>query len=197
VPEPSARPTSQPSFLRRLWRLSCIYWMSRDGGRGRLLLAGAIALEFGLVFGNVQLAQVQLQLGDALQQRDAALFARGALAFAGVATGDRAGRRLSGLHPTEPRDALASLAQRRVPVALDESRCVHPVRAELGRDRQPGPAHRRGHPQLRRERTRALALAPRRRCQLRFVRRPAVEPVRQLAHPDRRARIPDPRSPAS
>ena len=86
VPEPSVRPTPQPSFLRRLWRLSCIYWMSRDGGRGRLLLAGAIALEFGLVFGNVQLAQVQLQLGDALQQRDAALFARGALAFAGVAT---------------------------------------------------------------------------------------------------------------
>jgi putative ATP-binding cassette transporter len=85
VLEPSARPTSLPSFVRRLWRLSRLYWTSPAAGRGRLLLAGAIALEFGLVFGNLLIARVQLQLGDALQHQDAALFARGALAFAGVA----------------------------------------------------------------------------------------------------------------
>jgi putative ATP-binding cassette transporter len=56
-----------PRFARDLWRLVRVYWTSPDARRGGLLLAGAIALELGTVYGNLLLSDAERRIMDALQ----------------------------------------------------------------------------------------------------------------------------------
>jgi putative ATP-binding cassette transporter len=68
-------------FARNLWRLTRVYWTSSDAWRGGLLLALAIALELGTVYGNVMLADAQRRIFDALQGMDATAFFAALLVF--------------------------------------------------------------------------------------------------------------------
>jgi putative ATP-binding cassette transporter len=58
-----------------LWRLVRIYWTSPDARWGALLLAGAIALEFGSVQATVYVSDAQRRTVEALESRDAEDFA--------------------------------------------------------------------------------------------------------------------------
>ena len=77
-----ALPRSKPHamfggrFARDLWRLTCIYWASPAARQGALLLALAIALEFGTVYGNVLIAMTQKHVGDAVQDKQMSEFRR-------------------------------------------------------------------------------------------------------------------------
>lgn len=57
------------AFARELWRLVRVYWRAPAARRGALLLLGAIALELGMVFGNVLLSDGQRRIFDALEAR--------------------------------------------------------------------------------------------------------------------------------
>lgn len=61
-------------FLRRLWKLARIYWTSPDARWGGLLLALAVALELGTVYGFVVMADAQRAIFDALQDKQPAAF---------------------------------------------------------------------------------------------------------------------------
>jgi putative ATP-binding cassette transporter len=54
-------------FARALWRLLRIYWTSSDAKWGGLLLAGAILLELGTVYGNFLLSDAERRAFDALE----------------------------------------------------------------------------------------------------------------------------------
>jgi putative ATP-binding cassette transporter len=71
-------------FARRLWRLTRIYWKSRDARVGGVLLAGAIALELGLVYANTLLADAQRAIFDALEVKDASHLAAAIGLFVGA-----------------------------------------------------------------------------------------------------------------
>ena len=58
-----------------LWRLVRIYWTSPDARWGGMLLAAAIALEFGSVQATVQVSAAQRRTIEALEHRDAGGFA--------------------------------------------------------------------------------------------------------------------------
>ena len=65
-------PTRKPAvfgrrFVRALWRLIRIYWSSPDAKWGGLLLAGAILLELGTVYGNLLLSDAERRALDALE----------------------------------------------------------------------------------------------------------------------------------
>jgi vitamin B12/bleomycin/antimicrobial peptide transport system ATP-binding/permease protein len=62
-------------FGRHVWRLIRIYWGSRDSVVAFVLLAGAIALELGAVYGNVLLSDALRRIMDAVQQKAAMEFA--------------------------------------------------------------------------------------------------------------------------
>jgi putative ATP-binding cassette transporter len=74
VPFKSSRALFGPAFFRNLWRLARVYWVSRDAGRGALLLGGAIALELATVYGTLKLSEVQRDLFDAFQDKQMELF---------------------------------------------------------------------------------------------------------------------------
>lgn len=61
-------------FARHLLRLIGIYWKSPDAKWGGLLLALAVALELGTVYGNFWLAAMERRVFDALQKNDAGSF---------------------------------------------------------------------------------------------------------------------------
>jgi putative ATP-binding cassette transporter len=61
-------------FVRAVLRLARVYWSSPDGKRGLLLLALTIALELGTVYANLQLADAERRVLDALERRNAAHF---------------------------------------------------------------------------------------------------------------------------
>lgn len=61
-------------FARNLWRLTRIYWTSPDAWKGGLLLALAVSLELGAVYGNVLLAGEQRRIFDAVQDKQMATF---------------------------------------------------------------------------------------------------------------------------
>jgi putative ATP-binding cassette transporter len=61
-------------FVVALLRLARIYWASPDGKRGALLLALTVALELATVYANLQLADAERRLLDALEQKQAAPF---------------------------------------------------------------------------------------------------------------------------
>src|SRR4029078_2840161 len=62
-------------FGRHVWRLIRIYWGSHDSVVAFVLLAAAIALELGSVYGNVLLSDAQRRIMDAVQQKAAMEFA--------------------------------------------------------------------------------------------------------------------------
>ena len=72
-------------FVRRLLRLGRIYWTSPDATRGWVLLAGAIALELGLVYANHLLADSQREIFDALELKDPSELATAIVLFAAAA----------------------------------------------------------------------------------------------------------------
>ena len=61
-------------FALALWRLSRVYWTSPDAKWGALLLAGAIALELGAVYGNLLLSDAERRALDALELRQPGAF---------------------------------------------------------------------------------------------------------------------------
>ncbi|MGH7287609.1 MAG: ABC transporter ATP-binding protein/permease, partial [Myxococcota bacterium] len=61
-------------FARALWRLIRVYWTSPDAKWGALLLASAIGLELGTVYGNFLLSVAERQTLDALEQKQAGAF---------------------------------------------------------------------------------------------------------------------------
>lgn len=73
------------AFARGLWRLFRIYWRSPAARRGGLLLAGAVSLELGTVFGNVLLSDGQRRIFDALEARAAGDFGLALTFFFGAA----------------------------------------------------------------------------------------------------------------
>lgn len=62
-------------FAKALWRLLRIYWTSPDATKGGLLLALAVALELGTVYGNVLLSDAFRRGGDALADKTPEAFA--------------------------------------------------------------------------------------------------------------------------
>jgi putative ATP-binding cassette transporter len=74
-------------FGRHLARLISIYWMSPDGRRGALLLAGAIALELGAVYGNLLLSDAERRIMDGLQDKQPAAFFSAMGLFAVISAG--------------------------------------------------------------------------------------------------------------
>jgi len=61
-------------FARHLRTLIRIYWTSPDARRGALLLAGAVVLELGMVYGNLRLSDAERRIMDALQDEQPAAF---------------------------------------------------------------------------------------------------------------------------
>src|SRR5262245_61270209 len=72
-------------FARNLWRLTRVYWASPAARKGGVLLASAVALELGTVYGNVLLAGVQRRIFDAVQDKDMSVFLSAMGSFLGVA----------------------------------------------------------------------------------------------------------------
>jgi putative ATP-binding cassette transporter len=84
VPHPQKQAVFGRRFARNLWRLTRIYWASPAARQGALLLALAIALEFGTVYGNVLLADAQRRVGDAVQDREMSAFFAAGWSFFGI-----------------------------------------------------------------------------------------------------------------
>jgi putative ATP-binding cassette transporter len=74
-------------LVRALWRLLRIYWKSPDAKWGWLLLALAIALELGTVYGNLLLADAERQVMDALERKQAAPFFSATFLFLAISLG--------------------------------------------------------------------------------------------------------------
>ena len=74
-------------FVRHLGRLVRIYWASPSGGRGLMLLFGAILLELGTVYGNFLLSVGERSIMDSMQARNGVEFLWAVGFFAAVATG--------------------------------------------------------------------------------------------------------------
>jgi putative ATP-binding cassette transporter len=74
-------------FLRGFWRLTRLYWTSPASRRGKLLLAVAVALELGTVYGAFVIADAQRRIFDALGDRDTAAFLSGIGLFLSVVLG--------------------------------------------------------------------------------------------------------------
>jgi putative ATP-binding cassette transporter len=74
-----------PQFVRHLARLLRIYWRSPDAPKGLALLGVTVALELATVYGNVLLSDVQRDLFDVFQDRDAGAFGGVIGLFLGVA----------------------------------------------------------------------------------------------------------------
>ena len=71
-------------FARNLWRLTRIYWASPAARKGGVLLALAVALELGTVYGNVLLAGVQRRVFDAVQDKQMSAFLAAMGSFFGI-----------------------------------------------------------------------------------------------------------------
>jgi putative ATP-binding cassette transporter len=71
-------------FARHLWQLTRTYWASADARKGALLLAGAIVLELGAVYGNLRLSDAERGFMDALQDQQPAAFLTSMGVFAAV-----------------------------------------------------------------------------------------------------------------
>jgi putative ATP-binding cassette transporter len=74
-------------LVRALWQLLRIYWRTPDARWGWLLLALAIALELGTVYGNLLVADAERQVMDALERRQTASFFGAAGLFLAAALG--------------------------------------------------------------------------------------------------------------
>jgi vitamin B12/bleomycin/antimicrobial peptide transport system ATP-binding/permease protein len=61
-------------FIHHLWELIHIYWTLPDARPGALLLAGAVFLEVGTVYGNLRLSDAERRIMDAVQNKQAMAF---------------------------------------------------------------------------------------------------------------------------
>jgi len=86
---PSARKPTMVGrrFLAAVVGLVRIYWASPDGKRGALLLGLTVVLELATVYGNLQLADAERRILDALEQKQAAPFFAATGVFLGVMLG--------------------------------------------------------------------------------------------------------------
>jgi len=87
MPEPHQHAVFGRRFIRHLWRLIRIYWASPDAGRGVLLLAGAIVLELGTVYGNLRLSDAERLIMDAFQDERPRAFLTAMGFFGAVSAG--------------------------------------------------------------------------------------------------------------
>jgi vitamin B12/bleomycin/antimicrobial peptide transport system ATP-binding/permease protein len=71
-------------LARSLWQIVRIYWTSPDAKWGGLLLAGAVALEFGTVRTTFYVSDLQRQTVESLENRDASAFLMMAVTFIGL-----------------------------------------------------------------------------------------------------------------
>jgi putative ATP-binding cassette transporter len=74
-------------FARHVARLIGVYWASPEARVGFLLLAGAVTLELGTVFGNVLLSDAERRIMDAVQDKEARAFLAAVGLFAAFSTG--------------------------------------------------------------------------------------------------------------
>ncbi|MEO8602876.1 MAG: ABC transporter ATP-binding protein/permease [bacterium] len=74
-------------FIRQLWGLTRIYWISPDALRGAALLAACVAGELGLVYANVELAWANSRVFNAVQDKHWPSFLHAIEVFLGVALG--------------------------------------------------------------------------------------------------------------
>jgi putative ATP-binding cassette transporter len=74
-------------FVRVLARLVRVYWTSPDAKWGALLLAGAVALELGTVWGNLLLSDAERRALDALEQKQPGAFFAAIGLFAAIVVG--------------------------------------------------------------------------------------------------------------
>ncbi len=84
MPHAQHQPIFGRRFARNLWRLTRIYWTSPAARKGGVLLALAVALELGTVYGNVLLAQAARRVFDAVQEKQMAAFFAGMGSFLGI-----------------------------------------------------------------------------------------------------------------
>jgi vitamin B12/bleomycin/antimicrobial peptide transport system ATP-binding/permease protein len=61
-------------FIHHVRELVRVYWTSPDARGGALLLAGAVFLELGTVYGNLRLSDAERLIMDAVQGKEAAAF---------------------------------------------------------------------------------------------------------------------------
>ncbi len=85
--ERDRQPVFGRRFARNLWRLTRLYWTAKEGRRGAVLLATAVALELGLVAANVLIALAQKEIFDAVEQKQPEAFLAGTGMFALVVSG--------------------------------------------------------------------------------------------------------------
>jgi vitamin B12/bleomycin/antimicrobial peptide transport system ATP-binding/permease protein len=82
---PARKPALRGRQLARaLWRIVRIYWTSPDAKWGALLLAGAVAFEFGAVQVTLFVSDSQRQTVEALEHRDASVFLLAVSWFVGL-----------------------------------------------------------------------------------------------------------------
>lgn len=84
MPESPKQPLFGRRFALHLWRLIRTYWTSPDARKGAPLLAGAIALELGAVYGNLLLSDAERRFIDALQDKQPAAFITSMGIFAAI-----------------------------------------------------------------------------------------------------------------
>ncbi len=87
MPTPRKPAVTGRRLVRALWQLLRIYWKTPDAKWGWLLLALAIALELGTVYGNLLVADAERQVMDALERRQAGSFFEAAGLFLAAALG--------------------------------------------------------------------------------------------------------------
>src|ERR1051326_1532244 len=85
--EPGRQAVFGRRFIRHLWELIRIYWASPDARWGALLLAGAIFLELGTVYGNLRLSDAERRIMDAVQDKQPTAFLAAMGLFAALSAG--------------------------------------------------------------------------------------------------------------
>ncbi|MFN8626470.1 MAG: ABC transporter ATP-binding protein/permease [Candidatus Binatia bacterium] len=85
MPQVSSRALFGLRFLRHVSRLIRVYWTSPDAAMGGLLLALAVGLELGTVYGSVLLSVAQRRIFDAFEGREVAAFSHAIGVFLGLA----------------------------------------------------------------------------------------------------------------
>lgn len=87
MPEPRRHAVFGRRFLRHFGRLVRTYWRSPDARWAAVLLASAVALEFGTVYGNFLLSDAERRIMDALQDKQMSAFLVALTFFAAVSAG--------------------------------------------------------------------------------------------------------------
>ncbi len=165
------------STLATIWRLAIPYFYSEDRRAGRMLLAAVIAIELSLVAINVLLNQWNNRFYNALQDRNWDAFVSELLFFCVLAGCLHRARGLSALPQPVAPDPLAAMDDQGLSRRLARRRQPLSHAASRRRRRQPRPAHRRGHPDVRRAHAHHRHRAAQRAGDARLVRRHPVDAV--------------------